>query len=332
MTAVALPGDRRSMTLKHSHTHLAELCNQASVNPLQMLVARMTTLPNDEVYSFQRVVYETTIELLNSTLDTHANIEHNHDVLVLVQDIVDRLPKIVEVTKNKLTVPVFDEIEVLDNDTQEIKKFIRKANYEFTGYYCNHKVSDEKCDKFASNTISILDMDEYKRYQQFLDDMSKLVAKIRWHDERMHKSFDERCDLPQPSKIEKIVNCVTTINGKIMEYNATMNPHCSRCEAYLRKYNYVLKEVARMRKEEQIVQQRREELLTTDVKQKPATIPEFINEHFNGIDRFKLSEVKESYKKLYGITKTLQQIKDEIESMGGYKVSNCKGTQWATKL
>ena len=323
MTAVAL---------KHSHTQLTELFIHSSVNPLQMLVARVDTLPNDKSYDFQRVVYETTIELLSSNLDTHANIEHNHDVLVLVQDIVDRLPKIVEVKKNKLTVPVFDEIEVLDDDTQEIKKFIRKANFEFVGYYCNHKVSDEKCDKFASNTIRILDMNEYKEYQQFLDDMSKLVAKIRWHDERMHKSFDERCDLPLPQKIEKVINDIVCINGKIMEYNATMNPHCSRCEATLRKYNYVQKEVARMRKEEQIVQQRREELLTSDVKQKPATIPEFINEHFNGIDRFKLSEVKESYKKLYGITKTLPQIKDEIESMGGYKVSNCKGTQFVTKL
>ena len=313
-------------------TQLAELNAQSSANPVQMLIARIAALPDNPAFDFKRKIYTTTTELLNSTLDTSAEVEHNHDLLVMIQDIVDRLPKISEVTKNKLTVPVFDEIEVLDNDTQEIKKFIRKANYEFLGYYCNHKVSDEKCDKFASNTLSILDTDEYKRYQEFLDRLSTLVDNIRWYDERIHRPFEDKAELPLPQKVEQIVNDAVAINAKILEYNATMNPHCSRCDASVRKYNYVVKEVARMRKDEQIIQQRREQILTVDVEQKPASIAEFITDHFKDIDRFKLSEVKESYKKLYGITRTLDQIKADITSMGGYKVSNTKGTLFATKL
>ena len=313
-------------------TQLAELNAQSSANPVQMLIARIVALPDNSAFDFKRKIYTTTTELLNSSLDTSAELEHNHDLLVMIQDIVDRIPKISEVMKSKLTVPVFDEIEVLDNDTQEIKKFIRKANYEFVGYYCNHKVSDEKCDKFASNTLSILNTDEYKSYQEFLDRLSTLVDNIRWADERMHRPFKDEGELPLPQKVEQIVADMVAINAKIMEYNATMNPHCSRCEASVRKYNYVQKEVARMRKEEQIIQQRREQILTADVEQKPATIPEFINDHFNGIDRFKLSEVKESYKKLYGITRTLDQIKADITATGGYKVSNTKGTLFATKL
>ena len=53
---------------------------------------------------------------------------------------------------------------------------------------------------------------------------------------------------------------------------------------------------------------------------------------FNGIDRFKLSEVKESYKKLFNITKTYAELKEEIENIGGYKVTNCQRILYVSKL
>ena len=111
-----------------------------------------------------------------------------------------------------------------------------------------------------------------------------------------------------------------------------MNPDCSRCKAEVRKYNYVLKEVKRMREENEEVKRMREEIDNNKEVRTPQTIKEFIVERFNGIDRFKLSEVKESYKKLFNITKTYDELTKEIENIGGYKVTNCQRILYVSKL
>lgn len=318
-----------------STTQIDTLHSCSCVNPMRIFETRLNTIPDNDMYRFTHDVYTITQELLQSKLCTWANDEYNHDTLCLIQDIVDSLPKLAEVSSNKLIIPVFDEIEVLPEDTQEIKKFIRKANYEFLGFYCNHKTSDEKCNKFASKTLNIVDMKEFQHYKQFLDNLSSNVTTIRKLDyEREHDKhkYEHRYNLPIKSEIESVVKDIIAINAKILEFNASMNPRCSRCEAYIRKYNYVLKEVKRMRDEEQIIQQRREAIQNNDVVQKPQTISEFIREHFAESPRFKVSVVKELYKNLYNITKTFKEIQNEVDAMQGYKVSNCQNVLWITKL
>ena len=319
-------------------SNMNQLCESrffscACMNPMKIFEHRIETIPDVPENKFTRDVYTSTNELVNGDLDTTANVKRNHDLLCLIQDIVDGLPKLAEVKKQKLTVPVFDEIEVQDDDTQEIKKFIRKANYEFIGYYCNHKVSDEKCDKFASNALDVVSSEEFKRYEQLLDDLSATVSSIRHADQKANKAFEQVHMIPQTSRVEGVISDLLTLNKKIMEYNSTMNPSCSKCTAYERKYEYVLKEVARMREDEGIIRQRKQQLESSqDQQQKPETISEFITKRFAGINKFKLTDVKESYKKLFNITKTLSVIKSEIEAMGGFKVSNVSGILWSTRL
>ena len=174
------------------------------VNPMKIFETRLCTIPDNDLYKYTKSVYTITQELLQSKLNTSANDEYNHDTLCIIQDTVDSLPKLAEVSSNKLIIPVFDEIEVLPEDTQEIKKFIRKANYEFLGFYCNHKTSDEKCDKFASKTLNIVDMKEFQRYKQFLDRLSRCVTSIRWTDSKhkcVSKYYDENREVKQYTSI-----------------------------------------------------------------------------------------------------------------------------------
>jgi uncharacterized coiled-coil DUF342 family protein len=156
-----------------------------------------------------------------------------------------------------------------------------------------------------------------------------MVWNIRKRD-KINKKWEDYEFLPTKRQIDKIVNYLVKLAGKINEYNARMNPTCSKCKAAQRKYNYVLKEIQRMREELLEI----EEMKNSPVKDKnkPISIHDFINERFDGIDRFKLSEVKESYKKLYGITKTLSELKQDIEEMGGYKITNCQRTYWVNRL
>ena len=76
----------------------------------------------------------------------------------------------------------------------------------------------------------------------------------------------------------------------------------------------------------------REEITNNNIIQKPLTVAEFVRERFDGIDKFKLSEVKESYKRLYNITKTFDELKKEIEETGEYKITNCSRTYMVSKL
>ena len=138
--------------------------------------------------------------------------------------------------------------------------------------------------------------------------------------------------IPTSKRISEVIDELVKLAGNIKKYIRLMNPDCSRCKAEVKKYNYVLKEVQRMREENEEIKRIREEIESNKEIQKPLTVAEFIRERFNGIDKFKLSEVKESYKKLYNITKTLDELKQELEEIGEYKITNCSRTYIVSKL
>lgn len=75
------------------------------------------------------------------------NIETNtnliHDIFMIFQS----MPKLNDITQTIPEVPIFDQIEELKTDSAEIKKFIRKVNYDMIGYHCNHNSINEKCNK-----------------------------------------------------------------------------------------------------------------------------------------------------------------------------------------
>ena len=300
------------------------------LNPINMLLTP-STIPQHEIYRFGHELDLIKNDLLRSELNTYGKIEKNHEFLCLIQDIVDDLCSLPDIIQQKLKVPEFDEVEDLETDTVEIKKYIRKMNTKFLAHYCNHKVSDEKCDMVFKNVSDIYNSKEFVDYKEFINSLSECVWQIRKRDS-MSKEWKETEFLPTARRVNEVRDELIKLSGNISKYNAQMNPKCAKCEAAVRSYKYFIKTVERMRKENEEIKKVREDIINNEEIQKPMTVSEFVHEKFNEIERFKLSELKESYKKLYNINKTYDQLKSVLEATGEYKVTNCQRVFWATKL
>lgn len=302
--------------------------NSIQFNPTSALVK--TTEFMSDYYSFEKEIELIKKQLLSSELELSTNITENSNYLVIIQDIVDSLPKLPDIKQQRLTIPEFDEIEVMKHDSAEVKKFIRKVNYEFLGYHCNHKVIDHDCDMIYKNTTDLIECKEFKEYNEFLTNMSHCVWNIRNRDQ-YKKVWKEVYLLPTGSEVKKLIDNLIALSGKISAYNAKMNPTCSKCNAALRKYNYSVKEIQRMR--EEFDEQKEIDINYSD---KPAEtkydMKTFLNENYPTIDEFPLSDVKDKYKKKFGIAKTFAVLSKEIEDTKLFKVSNIHRTYFVKRL
>ncbi|EAX84404.1 hypothetical protein TVAG_001310, partial [Trichomonas vaginalis G3] len=208
-----------------------------------MLVDTSKTIPDS--FTFETEIQKIKQELLQGDLDCSAKDEENEQYLYEMQDIIDHLPKLPEIQQQKLTIPEFDEIEVRPTDSVEIKKFIRKVNYEFLGFHCNHKVMDKDCDMLYKNISDIYKSEEFKTYDNFVSLVAECVWQIRDKDRR-GKVWNKQIK-PAAFELKKTIDALVVLAGKVSEYNAKMNPQCSKCKAAMRRYNYSVKEIERMR-------------------------------------------------------------------------------------
>ncbi|EAX85089.1 hypothetical protein TVAG_435250 [Trichomonas vaginalis G3] len=211
--------------------------NSLVMNPTSMLVEMKSFIPSS--YTFETEIQKIKQELLQGDLDCTAQDETNEQYLYEMQDIIDHLPKLPEIQQQKLTIPEFDEIEVKATDSVEIKKFIRKINYEFLGFHCNHK----DCDMVYF--IDIYKSGEFKTYDNFVSLVAKCVWQIRDKDRR-GKVWNGQIK-PAAFELKKTIYALVILAGKVSMYNAKMNSQCSKCKAAMRKYNYSVKEIERMR-------------------------------------------------------------------------------------
>ncbi|EAY17823.1 hypothetical protein TVAG_016530 [Trichomonas vaginalis G3] len=275
--------------------------NSLVMNPTSMLVEMKSFIPSS--YTFETEIQKIKQELLQGDLDCTAKDEQNEQYLYEMQDLVEHLPKLPEIQQQKLTIPEFDEIEVRPTDSVEIKKFIRKVNYEFLGFHCNHKVMD------------IYKSGEFKTYDNFVSLVAKCVWQIRDKDRR-GKVWNGQIK-PAAFELKKTIYALVVLAGQISMYNAKMNPQCSKCKAATRKYNYSVKEIERMRND------------YADLKkevEKPAEdkmdMLTFLNKNYPTADDFLLSDVKKKYKETFGIVKTFDILTEEIEATKLFKVMN----------
>lgn len=298
------------------------------INPLSLTLSKNEFI--DESYGFERTVEQIKNELINGELDTTANVEGNEKLLMTIQSIALKLPQLPHIHQQKLIVPEFDEIEVERSDSAEIKKFIRKVNYEFIGYHCNHSTADKNCDLVFKNTADIYTSQEYKHYVDFMKKLASNVWNIRYTDKRNKKWKDEHL-MPTGDSIQTLIDDIIKLSGNIQKYNAVMNPECSKCKAAVRKHNYALKEIQRMRDE-----LKEQQMIDEEYKDKPAedeyNIDEFMNKNYPSIDRFPLSDVKEKYKATFKLSITYDKLIQLIESTGKFKITNCKRVYYVTRL
>ncbi|EAY14682.1 hypothetical protein TVAG_460990 [Trichomonas vaginalis G3] len=285
--------------------------NSLVMNPTSMLVEMKSFIPSS--YTFETEIQKIKQELLQGDLDCSAKDETNEQYLYEMQDLVEHLPKLPEIQQQKLTIPEFDEIEVKPTDSVETKKFIRNVNYEFLGFHCNHKVMDKDCDMVYF--IDIYKSGEFKTYDNFVSLVAKCVLQIRDKDRR-GKVWNQQIK-PATFELKKTIYALVILAGKVSEYNAKMNPQCSKCKAATRKYNYSVKEIERMRND------------YADLKkevEKPAEdkmdMLTFLNKNYPTADDFLLSDVKKKYKETFGIVKTFDILREEIEATKLFKVMN----------
>ncbi|EAX84235.1 hypothetical protein TVAG_455250 [Trichomonas vaginalis G3] len=297
--------------------------NSLVMNPTSMLVEMKSFIPSS--YTFETEIQRIKQELLTSNLDCSAKDETNEEYLYEMQDIIDHLPKLPEIQQQKLTIPEFDEIEVKATDSVEIKKFIRKVNYEFLGFHCNHKVMDKDCDMVYKNISDIYKSGEFKTYDNFVSLAAKCVWQIRDKDRR-DKVWHEQIK-PTASDLKKTIDALVVLAGKVSEYNAKMNPQCSKCKAAIRKYNYSVKEIERMRNDYADLKKEAEKPVEDKMN-----MLEFLNKNYPTADDFLLSDVKKKYKETFGIVKTFDVLKEEIEATKLFRVSRIHNVYHVKRL
>ncbi|EAX86475.1 hypothetical protein TVAG_405360 [Trichomonas vaginalis G3] len=297
--------------------------NSLVMNPTSMLVEMKSFIPSS--YTFETKIQKIKQELLTSNLDCSAKDETNEQYLYEMEDIIDHLPKLPEIQQQKLTIPEFDEIEVKATDSVEIKKFIRKVNYEFLGFHCNHKVMDKDCDMVYKNISDIYKSEEFKTYDNFVSLVAECVWQIRDKDRR-GKVWNKQIR-PAMFEMKRAIDALVVLAGKVSEYNAKMNPQCSKCKAAMRRYNYSVKEIERMRNDYADLKKEAE---------KPAEdkmdMLEFLNKNYPTAEDFLLSDVKKKYKETFGIVKTFDVLKEEIEATKLFKVMNHRNIYHVKRL
>ncbi|EAX78788.1 hypothetical protein TVAG_127000 [Trichomonas vaginalis G3] len=297
--------------------------NSLVMNPTSMLVEMKSFIPSS--YTFETEIQKIKQELLTSNLDCSAKDETNEEYLYEMQDIIDHLPKLPEIQQQKLTIPEFDEIEVKPTDSVEIKKFIRKVNYEFLGFHCNHKVMDKDCDMVYKNVSDIYKSEEFKTYDNFVSLVAECVWEIRDKDRR-GKVWNKQIR-PAMFEMKRAIDALVVLAGFISMYNAKMNPQCSKCKAAIRKYNYSVKEIERMRNDYADLKKEAEKPVENKMD-----MLEFLNKNYPTADDFFLSDVKKKYKETFGIVKTFDVLKEEIEATKLFKVMNHRNIYHVKRL
>ena len=277
-------------------------------------------------------------DLLNQTSPTDAasalnidlKLQRNKEYLNDIVTIAYSLPKLIDYSQTKPIIPEFDEIQVLKTDSGEIKKFIRKVNYEMIGYHCNHKVMNEQCEKIYKNMTDLYTSNEFKQYKDFMDLLARIVWNITDRD-RMNKVFKDVEIIPTKTEVEKIINIIVSLNGKISETNAKTNPECSKCKAAVRKYDYSIREIERMREE-----LREQNEIDEEIANKPDEakydFKEFMKRNYPTIDKFQLKDVKDKYKKEFKQNKTYAELTEMVNETKLFTVKNVHGTYYVNRI
>lgn len=266
--------------------------------------------------------------------------DQNTRMIKDVFDIVKQLPPILNITKTKPEIPIFDEIEVYKEDSAEIKKFIRKINMKMLGYSCNHKTIDEKCDGVIKSITDFIDSKEFICYRDFLDRGVKHILYILDHNQNgdeNHLPFGSTRNTYMYTdcfyddvRVNEVVDAIIKLNGKISGSNSKTNKRCNKCEATIRLYNYSIKEVARMR-EELAEQKEIDAKYETTPDEMKYEIRDFLNNNYPSINRFLLKDVKDKYKATFKININMEQLQKQIEDTGLFTISNSHNIKYVNR-
>ena len=306
---------------------------------VDQLVSSMAPIEGLDPYDMHEQESKTMImkDLLADNYDEvkyDVKLEVNNAIIRDVFRIVSHLPKFITVTQTKPIIPTFEPIPVFDSDSAEIQKFIRKVNYDMVGYHCNHNAIDEKCDKIFKNISDLFDTSHWQTYQEFMESCCsqiRYVLRMYERDSNLgYKRETDRFHVPysgmKSQSLFKVKNAILHINAIITEINAKTNKRCSKCESMQRKRDYCLSEIERMRR----IKAEQDEIDRSFGESK-YNLTEFMDKNYPRIDRFLLKDVQEKFQQTFKIRKTFDQLTQEIEATGKFKVTNVHRTYFVNR-
>ena len=105
---------------------------ESSIHPFQLYIVKRSNSLNTDEYNRVRDM------LFNDCFEYKAHYKELSELIDIRVNFFNELPKVPSFQYKKLERVSFDEIPVQDSDSNEIKKFLRKSNYDFIGFNCNH--------------------------------------------------------------------------------------------------------------------------------------------------------------------------------------------------
>lgn len=240
-----------------------------------------------------------------------------------------QLPPLIDFVQVKPILSTFDEIPELPSDSAPIRKFIRKANWDFIGYHCDHRIMNQQCDHVIKNISDLHKHEDFETYTTFIRSTAIYISDVIDLD-RTDERYDESCssysDYPATYTVSKVVAALLHLNAKITEYNSKTTCNCSRCESTSRKYEYALKIINNMRSEYA-------SSMPTSIDPSSHPLLPFMDRVFGSrTDKFKLSEAVTLYKTETGITINQSEFELILVSSGVWKVTNSHNVKWVRHL
>lgn len=270
----------------------------------------------------------------------------NRQFVTDINTMFSKLPRFVNFRKHKLTIPTFTEIEELPTDSADILKLIRKTNVELVGFYCNHKTIDKAFNNFDSLILGVYGSKEFEQFNQIVRRYADFIHNVKcrdnfgvpitqWYDPSENPDYvpDPADDPTFHINISRdsldLFNLIAIINKKIISVNATIIDSCSKCNAAIRKHNYIVTLIDRMRNNKQLALDSLQTTITPETSTDQA-FNKFIIDHFTNFDRISLSVLRKDYKSTFGTNITIDELRSKLEATGKFNIVNCSRTLFAT--
>lgn len=323
------------ITELHSKQITALMEQSSPIDLIELSYLSRECLSNE----YHMLLADTKYCLQQGDLDTRCKHPENTEHLKRIQSIVSRYPKIVSFVSSKPLVPQFDEIPEQPDDDKDIKKVIRRANYDFIGYSCNHKQFDKQYSLVQSKVAEIYESKEYKEYDKRMDNIARLVCHIQDTDQRRDKvwSGDSIDDIERGAK--EMVDIIILINKKILAVNAGVNLECHRCKGVVKKYDYCKRLIDTMRNEVIDRDNKMHALIAASsrssddgVDDPKQSFGQWMCERFGSLERIPLSDIKKAYKSSFNKTITMDVLSNMLSDTKIYRVTASHNKYYANKL
>lgn len=283
--------------------------------------------------AYQITILDIKRALQTCTLDTTCDHEENTEQLDAIQLIVSKYPNFIPFVVNKPLIPEFEEI-LEQADDKDTKKMIRKANYDFIGYSCNHKHFDKQCALVKSKIVEIYESEIFKRYDQHMDYVARLVHAIQTtYDKVKNKVWVEKNDNKGvieklAYKAKEIVDIIILINAKIMVVNASVSLECHSCKAAAKGYDYCKRLIETMRSERRV----HENKVRSIIDNPEQTFGQWMVDKYGTLERIPLADIKKAYKASFNKTITMDELSKLLTDTTIYRVTASHNKYYANKI